>query len=106
MSETGKGFGEPLLWVSPPPSRGVSGDIMHRKSSLKLQARKERMIRGIILNNSFFDRKNSEFVSELTRLDVIGKLHEPIEIHLVPDVEKGEVLIDTRGQGSLQRQLG
>jgi len=39
----------------------------------------------------------------MTRLDVMAQLNEPIEVHLVPDVEKGEVLIDSRGRGSLQR---
>jgi hypothetical protein len=88
-----------------PPSSGVLGDIMHRKSTKKLQDRNKRKIRGIILNNSLYDRKTSEFVSKMTRLDVLGQLHEPIEVHLVPDFEVGEVLIDTRGQGSLQSQM-
>ena len=36
-------------------------------------------------------------------MDVLGALKEPVEVHLVPDVEKGEVLTDTRGRGTLQR---
>ena len=42
-------------------------------------------------------------ISRMTRLEVMGQLKEPIEVHLVPDVEKGEVLLDSRGRGSLQR---
>ena len=72
---------------------------MHKRNAEKLQARR---IRAIILRSSFYDRNLCEVVSRMTRLDVLSKLTEPVEIHLVPDVEKGEVLIDSRGRGSLQ----
>jgi hypothetical protein len=72
---------------------------MHKRNANKLL---ERKIRGIILRGSFYDRKVSEVVSKMTRLDVLAQLNEPVEVHLVPDVEKGEVLIDSRGRGSLQ----
>jgi len=73
---------------------------MHKKNSDKLQKRK---IRRIIMRNIHYDRKISEVVSKITRLDVMAQLNEPIEVHLVPDIEKGEVLIDPRGNGSLQK---
>jgi len=73
---------------------------MHKRNINKLH---ERKIRGIILRNSFYDRKICEVISKITRLDVIAQLNEPIEVHLVPDIEKGEVLIDTRGNGTLQK---
>ena len=73
---------------------------MHKRSAEKLQ---ERRIRSIILRGSFYDRKLGEVVSRITRLDVLGKLNEPVAVHLVPDVEKGEVLLDSRGLGSFQR---
>jgi hypothetical protein len=76
---------------------------MHRKNAKKLMDRQVRRIRGIILNGSFYDRKIGETVSRTTRLEVMEQLHEPIEVHLIPDVEKGEVLVDSRGQGSFQR---
>ena len=82
---------------------GVSGDGMHKKNAKKLEDREIRRIRGIILRGSFFDRKIGETVSRMTRLEVMGQLDEPIEVHLIPDVEKGEVLVDSRGQGSFQR---
>ncbi|MGD0994350.1 MAG: hypothetical protein ABR909_02365 [Candidatus Bathyarchaeia archaeon] len=63
----------------------------------------ERKIRGIILCGSFNDRNVGEAVSKMTRVDVMAQLNEPVEVHLIPDIEKGEVLIDSRGQGSLQR---
>jgi hypothetical protein len=36
-------------------------------------------------------------------VDVMGLLKEPVEVHLIPDLEKGEVLLDPRGNGSLQK---
>ena len=73
---------------------------MHKKNSMKLQ---ERKIRGIILHGSFYDRNLGEVVSKMTRMDVMAQLNEPIEVNLIPDVEKGEVLVDSRGLGSFQR---
>jgi hypothetical protein len=73
---------------------------MHKRNQKKLLQRK---IRGIILRGSFFDRALGEAVSKMTRLDVLARLSEPVEVHLVPDVERGEVLVDPRGTGSLQR---
>ena len=73
---------------------------MHKRNFKKLQ---ERKIRGIVLRGSFFDRNLGEVVSTLTRTDVMSLLNEPVEVHLVPDIEKGEVLIDPRGRGSLQK---
>jgi hypothetical protein len=73
---------------------------MHKRNFKKLQ---ERKIRGIVLRGSFFDRNLGEAVSTMTRTDVMSLLNEPVEVHLVPDIEKGEVLIDPRGRGSLQK---
>jgi hypothetical protein len=72
---------------------------MHKRKANKLQ---ERKIRGIIQRGSYYDRYKGETVSKVTRLDIIGQLKEPVEIHVVPDLEKGEVLLDSRGKGSLQ----
>jgi hypothetical protein len=78
------------------------GGSMHKKKPKKLQERKIRRIRGIILHGSFYDRKLGEAISRMTRVDVMAELKEPVEVHLIPDVERGEVLIDPRGTGSLQ----
>lgn len=72
---------------------------MHKRNSRKLQ---ERKIRGIILRGSFYDRNLSETISKMTRIDVMAQLNEPVEVYLIPDIEKGEVLLDPRGTGSLQ----
>ena len=72
---------------------------MHKRNQQKLQ---ERKIRGIILRGSFYDRNLAESISRMTRIDVLAQLGEPVEVHLVPDVEVGEVLVDPRGTGSLQ----
>jgi hypothetical protein len=76
---------------------------MHRKSQKKLS---ERRIRGIILRGSFNDRKGAEIVCQVTRLDVLRQLTGPVEVCKVPDVEKGEVLADSRGRGSFQKENG
>lgn len=73
---------------------------MHKRKANKLQ---ERKIRGIIQRGSYCDKYTGEVISKVTRLDIIGQLKEPVEIHTVPDLEKGEVLLDSRGKGSLQR---
>jgi len=39
----------------------------------------------------------------MTRTDVLAQLKEPVQIALVPELEKGEILVDSRGLGSLQR---
>ena len=74
---------------------------MHKRNSKKLL---EMEINRIIFHSSFHDRKLGEVVSRMTKLDVLSALHEPVEVHLVPDFEKGEVLLDLRGRGSLQKQ--
>jgi hypothetical protein len=74
--------------------------MVHKRSPRKLQ---ERKIRGIILHGGFHDRKHWEIVNTLTRVDVMARLKEPVEVHLIPDLENGEVLIDLRGKGTLQK---
>lgn len=74
---------------------------MHKRKANKLQQRK---IRSIIQRGSYYDKHKGEIVSKVTRLDIIGQLKEPVEIHIVPDLEKGEVLIDSRGKGCFQKQ--
>ena len=73
---------------------------MHRKNKKKAL---ENQIRGIIFRGSFKDRSGAEIVCRMTRVDVLGQLSGPIDVCDVPDVEKGEVLVDSRGLGSFQR---
>jgi hypothetical protein len=73
---------------------------MHKRSSEKLQVRH---VRRIIFSTAFNDRSVCEVVSKVSRLDLMTLLNEPVDMSLLPDVEKGEVLVDSRGRGSFQR---
>lgn len=73
---------------------------MHKRRSRNLQARR---IRGIILRESFHDRNLCEAVSRLSGLDVLALLDGSVEPDLVPDIEKGEVLLDLRARGTFQK---
>lgn len=73
--------------------------LMHKRSPNRLHQRK---IQTIILNGSYRDKQHGETISKLTREEVMDKLGEHVEVYLIPDLEKGEVLIDSRGRGSLQ----
>lgn len=74
---------------------------MHRRSDDKLRSR---LIRRLIFTNAFQDREIVETICRLSRLEVIALApRDELLISLVPDVEKGEVLVDSRGQGSFQR---
>ena len=77
------------------------GDFMHRRSELQ---RQKRSIRRIIFTSSFHDKILCETICRLSRDEVLGLLREPVQVSLVPDVEKGEVLLDSRGRGSFQRR--
>jgi len=61
------------------------------------------MMRNLIFKNAYIDKHRGEIVSRISRLDVLGLLNcEGLKVSLIPDVERGEVLIDSRGKGSLQ----
>lgn len=63
-----------------------------------------RAARRIILATGWRDYERCETISRVSRMDVLNCLPPgPVQISAVPDVEKGEVLIDSRGQGSFQR---
>jgi len=75
--------------------------LVHKRSFNKLQ---RRIIRNLIFKNAYIDKYRGEVVSRVSRLDVLGLLNcEGFNVYLIPDVEKGEVLIDCRGKGSLQQ---
>jgi hypothetical protein len=44
------------------------------------------------------DYKRAESICKITRNEIADLLHEPLLLHIIPDVEKGEVLIDSRSQ--------
>ena len=64
------------------------------------------MAKRLIFSTGFHDKILGETVSRVSRLDVLSqlsKLAEPVNVCAVPDVEKGEVLVYSRGRGSFQR---
>jgi len=72
---------------------------VHRRSRDKLL---ERRVRSLILASAFVDARRAETVCRLDRVDVLALLDGPVDVGLVPPVVKGEVLVDSRGQGSFQ----
>ena len=56
----------------------------------------------ILLEDCLKDKRIGEFISMSTRVEVMGKIKGELEVHLVPDIEKGEVIIDPSGKGSFQ----
>ena len=75
--------------------------MRHKRSAENIL---RRQIRGLIFQHSFQDPLRAETVCKLSPDDILGKLAGPIPVQVsdVPDVMKGEVLIDSRGQGSFQ----
>jgi hypothetical protein len=63
----------------------------------------QRQIRRVIYLRSYDDRIACETVSQVSREDVLSLLAQPVCVSDVPDVEKGEVLVDSRGCGSFQQ---
>jgi hypothetical protein len=61
------------------------------------------MMRNIIFKNAYIDKYRGEIVSRISRLDVLGLLNcEGFKVSLFQTLKEGEVLIDSRGKGSLQ----
>lgn len=76
--------------------------LRHRRSPESIL---RRQIRGLIFQHSFQDSLRAETICKLSPDDILAKLAGPVPIQVcvVPDVMKGEVLVDSRGQGSFQR---
>lgn len=73
----------------------------HKRSSLSL---KRRVVRGLIFKYAFHDRFRGEVVSRLDRVDVLSMISlEGLPVGFIPPIERGEVLVDSRGSGSFQR---
>jgi hypothetical protein len=74
--------------------------VLHRRSEKKLQ---ERRVRALIFASAFVDVVRSETVCRVDRVDILQALQGSVDVSRVPQVEKGEVLVDSRGTGSFQR---
>ena len=78
----------------------------HKRSQEAVERRNvKRRLRSLILASSFRDVWRCESVSLVSRVDMLGSGGTGVVVQVsdVPDVEKGEVLVDSRGQGSFQR---
>ena len=58
---------------------------------------------SMILSSSFQDRIRCETVCGLSRAVIPASLTGLVDVDVVPDVEVGEVLMDSRGEGSFQK---
>jgi len=74
--------------------------LTHKRSKETLL---RRQVRRLTLSNSFHDRLRCERVSRLSRIELLTLLNHPVQLDQVQEVEKGEVLVDSRGEGSFQR---
>jgi len=78
----------------------VEGEwFLHRRN--KADAQKNR-IRGLIFSGSFHDSRRCETVCRTSRLSVLSLLDGSVDVSDLPDVVKGEVLVDSHGRGSFQ----
>ena len=74
--------------------------MVHKRSRDSLQ---RRQIRALIFASCYQDLNRCESVCRVSRSEILGSLTGIVEVCDVPDIEKGEVLVDSRGQGSFQR---
>jgi len=74
--------------------------MVHKRSE---NNRQRRQIRALIFASCYQDSNRCETISRVSRSDILACLAGPVEVCNVPDIEKGEVLADSRGQGSFQR---
>ena len=70
--------------------------MRHKRSEASQQ---RRFIKQLVLQSAFYDRQRCETVCRTTGMEVLALLSGPVEVGDVPDVAKGEVLVDSRGQG-------
>jgi hypothetical protein len=59
-----------------------------------------RILRSIVLERGFYCEERCETVCHLTRIELIGLAGPIVQVCDVPDVERGEVLVDSRDEGS------
>jgi len=74
--------------------------MVHKRSKDSLQ---RRQIRALIFASCYQDLNRCESVCRVSRSEILGSLTGTVDVSNVPDVEKGEVLVDSRGSGSFQR---
>jgi len=76
----------------------------HKRSEEAAERRRAKSrLRNLILASSFHDARRCESVSLVSRMDMLDIAGVDMRVSDVPDVVKGEVLVDSWGQGSFQR---
>jgi hypothetical protein len=66
------------------------------------------MARSFMLKEAFWDRQRSESINVISTEQVIGHIstcvgaNEAVQLSDIPNLEKGAVLCDSRGQGAFQ----
>jgi hypothetical protein len=76
----------------------------HKRSEKAVEKRLlRRQLRSIALSQGFHDCRRCETVSLVSRVDLLSLAGSGVQVSDVPDIVKGEVLVDSRGQGSFQR---
>jgi hypothetical protein len=60
-------------------------------------------MRRMMLSSSFRDRVRCETVCRSSRADVLASLTGLVSANAMPGVEAGEVLLDSRGEGSFRK---
>jgi len=64
------------------------------------------LVYRFVLNNAFHDRDRSERINTVTSAEIVKFITNHVEevtVDLAAQFERGEVLVDSRGEGSLQR---
>jgi hypothetical protein len=67
-----------------------------------------------VLNSAFYDRSSAELICRTSRVEIMRSLAtsacsggvEGVDVSQVQDVVHGEVLQDSRGDGTLQKSAG
>jgi len=76
-----------------------------KKSSLR--QKQKRQIRQAVFSHSFHDREKAESINLLTNAQIIDLMladYRFVHMDLV-NMSRGEVIVDSRGEGSFQRRL-
>jgi septum formation inhibitor-activating ATPase MinD len=70
-----------------------------------MKAKQRRFVYGLMACSGFRDRGMAETVNKLEKEELMNRLKEKfdfVEMDAVSDIEKGEVMTDSRGRGSMQ----
>jgi hypothetical protein len=82
--------------------------VTHRGRNSK-QHNIKYLARRVVFNAAFYDEHAAETVNQITQVQVINALGsllplEGLRLSDIPNVERGEVLRDSRGNGSFQQK--